>query len=94
LREVATAFAERRKTAGVELALPDSSTDINFSNVEFDQDVSFKSYLFSRSSSFQDSTFSSGAIFEGATFAAINYSRSYDRMLVTSEVRRQFGLLL
>jgi hypothetical protein len=74
LREVATAFAERRKTAGVELALPDSSTDINFSNVEFDQDVSFKSYLFSRSSSFQDSTFSSGAIFDGATFAAINYS--------------------
>ena len=37
MREVATAFAERRKTAGVELALPDSSTDINFSNVEFDQ---------------------------------------------------------
>jgi Pentapeptide repeats (9 copies) len=87
LQEVATAFAERRKASGVKLALPDSSADINFSNVEFDQDASFKRYLFSRSSSFQDSTFSSGAIFDGATFAGATFSfgASFERAAVSVE---------
>jgi hypothetical protein len=71
LREIATAFAERCKAIGKSLTLPESSADIDFSNVEFKQDASFNGYLFTGHSKFLNATFSHVARFDSATFSAV-----------------------
>jgi Pentapeptide repeats (9 copies) len=71
LQGIATAFAERSKESGKELALPANHVGINFSLVEFEQDAVFVGYLFSRPSFFESATFSGSAFFIGATFSSV-----------------------
>jgi uncharacterized protein YjbI with pentapeptide repeats len=68
LQEVATAFAERRKAAMKDFALPASGAEIDFANIRFEQYAWFKGFLFSKPSSFHSATFSEGASFDDANF--------------------------
>jgi uncharacterized protein YjbI with pentapeptide repeats len=68
-RQVEKAFGDRCKELEKDLTLPASSTDIDFSNVEFAQDCIFDEYLFSRNSFFRGAEFSRVASFRGAIFS-------------------------
>jgi uncharacterized protein YjbI with pentapeptide repeats len=69
LLEAATAFAARCKASGNHFALPASSADIDFFNVEFERDVFFGGYLFSTRATFSGTAFFGDASFGGATFS-------------------------
>jgi uncharacterized protein YjbI with pentapeptide repeats len=69
LQKVASAFAERCKASAKKLALPDSSSSIDFSYVEFEQNSFFEGYSFIWWTDFQDATFSGLISFAGATFS-------------------------
>jgi uncharacterized protein YjbI with pentapeptide repeats len=68
LQEIETAFAKRRKASPNDLVIPASSSDIDFSNVIFDQDIMFVGYIFSRSVKCKRVIFSRWAIFDEAIF--------------------------
>jgi hypothetical protein len=70
LQEITTAFAERCKASGKNLALPPSGAAINFGDVKFvEKFLSFDGYLFSRDAFFQNATLSGVGGFSGATFS-------------------------